>query len=323
MRVLLLALLLAGLCLCADVQPVVGILTLSDDDAQPELSSFPASYVKWLEGAGARVIPLYYSMPFEEMHTILDQLDGVLFTGGTQLISFHPINPFSAAGQYVFNYAMDNNMPLWGIPWTTTCRCGAPALGTCLGFELISCILLDDNVLKATDAYNITMPVEITECGKSTRMYSSQPHSEQTQSDFLSLPLSTNTHNWGIYPEQVEVPAFDDFCIASYNTDRVGQRFVSSYEHKTKPIFATQYHPEKSIYEWSTDVAINHSHAAVQAMQSLAMAFVDECRKYTHVFQDQAWLDDNLIYGYSPEYTGLNGSHFEQQYYFSDDVYIK
>ncbi len=43
---------------------------------------FPASYVKFVEAAGARVAPLKYDMPVAELQTMMRGLNGVLFTGG-------------------------------------------------------------------------------------------------------------------------------------------------------------------------------------------------------------------------------------------------
>jgi len=47
-----------------------------------EYSFIPASYVKYLEMAGARVVPIYYDAPKEYYDNLLTKLNGVLFTGG-------------------------------------------------------------------------------------------------------------------------------------------------------------------------------------------------------------------------------------------------
>jgi gamma-glutamyl hydrolase len=40
-------------------RPIIGVLTEPLNESEPQLGSFlPASYVKWLESAGARVAPV-------------------------------------------------------------------------------------------------------------------------------------------------------------------------------------------------------------------------------------------------------------------------
>ncbi|RZC71361.1 hypothetical protein C5167_034539 [Papaver somniferum] len=68
--------------------PVTGILTHPGDGASGRLNNnknasyIAASYVKFIESVGARVIPLIYSEPEEILHEKLNLVNGVLFTGG-------------------------------------------------------------------------------------------------------------------------------------------------------------------------------------------------------------------------------------------------
>ena len=76
-----------------------------------------ASYVKWLESAGARSLPIAYNSTPEEIHAILPQLNGVLLPGGG---AGKP-----PGAQMIFEEALKLNdngtyFPVWG---------------TCLGFE--------------------------------------------------------------------------------------------------------------------------------------------------------------------------------------------
>ena len=77
-----------------------------------------ASYVKYLEAAGARVVPVNYYSTKEEIDALLTRVNGVFFTGGSS--SF----PTSAQHAYdrvkVLNDA-DTYLPLHG---------------TCMGFQV-------------------------------------------------------------------------------------------------------------------------------------------------------------------------------------------
>ena len=42
------------------------------------------------------------------------------------------------------------------------------------------------------------------------------------------------------------------------------------------PIYGTQWHPEKNVFEWTTKEGINHSEHAVMIAQTAANFFVSE-----------------------------------------------
>ena len=90
---------------------------------------------------------------------------------------------------------------------------------------------------------------------------------------------------------------------------------LSSYDHFSNqlPIYGVQWHPEKSIYEWTSAEGINHSEHAVIVTQTLANFFVQEARKSAHSLPSTEEENNMLIYNYSPTYTH---DSFEQIYYF-------
>ena len=48
-------------------RPIIGVLSQPGDPAPPGQSYIAASYVKWLESAGARVVPILYDMSEAEV----------------------------------------------------------------------------------------------------------------------------------------------------------------------------------------------------------------------------------------------------------------
>ena len=62
-----------------DNRPVVGVLTLPNYFPQwaDKRSYFPASYVKWLESGGTRVVPIPYTMNSSDVETLFESLNGV------------------------------------------------------------------------------------------------------------------------------------------------------------------------------------------------------------------------------------------------------
>ena len=108
-----------------NLRPVIGIVSEPSD--RPGNSSYiAASYVKWIESAGGRVVPLRYDRPSSELHSLMDNLSGILYPGGGA--SLAPNSEFFISAKSMFDYAIHLNekgehFPVWG---------------TCLGFEFLS-----------------------------------------------------------------------------------------------------------------------------------------------------------------------------------------
>lgn len=74
------------------------------------------------------------------------------------------------------------------------------------------------------------------------------------------------------------------FQLISDSTDRGGVPFVSTIEARGYPVFATQWHPERSLFEWGPTEDINHSPVAVRIVQLIADALVRDSRRSRHRF---------------------------------------
>uniref|UniRef100_A0A0E0DTY0 folate gamma-glutamyl hydrolase n=1 Tax=Oryza meridionalis TaxID=40149 RepID=A0A0E0DTY0_9ORYZ len=113
-------------------RPVIGIVSHPGDGAGGRVSNgtaasyIAASYVKFVESAGARVVPLIYNEPEERLLEKLSLVNGVLFTGG-----WVKSGPYFETIKKVFQYVLDKNDA--GIPF--------PLFAQCLGFELVTMIV--------------------------------------------------------------------------------------------------------------------------------------------------------------------------------------
>ncbi|RLN27771.1 hypothetical protein C2845_PM05G32040 [Panicum miliaceum] len=129
-------------------RPVIGIVTHPgsgiheiDPEGGNSGSYIAASYVKFVESAGARVIPLIYDDCRENLLGNLSLVNGVLFTGGSK-----------KHGQYrdtidmIFQH-VKHRKDCHGDP--------IPLLAVCLGFELLSMnVSKDKDILTRFNAYN-------------------------------------------------------------------------------------------------------------------------------------------------------------------------
>mmetsp|Transcript_6683 Transcript_6683/g.15389 ORF Transcript_6683/g.15389 Transcript_6683/m.15389 type:complete len:312 (+) Transcript_6683:3-938(+) len=306
LKLLMSAVLVAVVTCATNDRPVIGILTQDTDSSMSKWGGtyLAASYVKYIESAGGRVVPIPFKAEQAEMDRTLSGLNGVLFPGGGADLSAE--SPFFKAAQYVLNYVVTVNkggeyMPLWG---------------TCLGFETLAVIVSDNHTILGNhfDSENLTLALDFVSKPSESRLFASAPASVvyTLSNDKVAL----NNHISGVTPESfhgdANLEAF--FKILSLNQDRNNVSFVSTMEGRDWPVYATQWHPEKNQFEWNNHECIDHSSEAISTMQYLADFFVNEARKNSRAYATQQDLDSRLIYNFAPVYTGAEIS-FEQCYF--------
>ncbi|KAL2943274.1 Gamma-glutamyl hydrolase 2 [Bienertia sinuspersici] len=289
-------------------RPVIGIVSHPGDGASGRLkngthvSYIAASYVKFVESAGARVIPLVYTEPIDVLLSKLELVNGVLFTGGwaksglyyevVQMI-FKKVLEKNDAGQYFPCYAI------------------------CLGFELLTMIISkDQNILESFNAsYQASTLQFVDHINIKATVFQRFPPE-------LLRKLSTDclvmqNHKYGISPETLHgnecLSSF--FNIVTTSIDRDDKVYVSTAQAQHYPVTAFQWHPEKNAFEWGSAV-IPHSEDAIQVTQHVANFFISEARKSPNRPPAQDLLD-NVIYNYSPTYCGKQGFGYDEVYIFA------
>ncbi|KAG4971722.1 hypothetical protein JHK85_038143 [Glycine max] len=259
-------------------KPVIGIVSHPGDGASGRLSNatgasyIAASYVKFVEAAGARVVPLIYTEPPEKLLKKLELVNGVLFTGG-----------WAKSGLYfetvtkIFKKILEKN----------DAGDHFPLFATCLGFELITMIISqDNNILEEFSASNQASTLQFVE------------NANIGESVFQRFP-----------PELLGKMSTD--CLVMQN-HRV---YVSTVRSQNYPVTGFQWHPEKNAFEWGSP-RIPHTEDAIQITQYVANFLVSEARKSLNRPVAQELLD-NLIYNYSPTYCGKAGKGYDEVYIFA------
>ncbi|OAY54763.1 gamma-glutamyl hydrolase 2 isoform X5 [Manihot esculenta] len=290
-------------------RPVIGILSHPGDGASGRLNNatnasyIAASYVKFVESAGARVIPLIYNEPREILFQKLNLVNGVLFTGG-----------WAKSGLYydiakaVFKKALAKNdagyhFPLYAI---------------CLGFELLTMIISkDNNILESFNAADQASTLQFMEnVNIEGTVFQRFPPDllKKMSTDCLVM----QNHLYGISPERFQenqdLSSF--FKILTTSADANNKVYVSTVEANNYPVTAFQWHPEKNAFEWGSSM-IPHSEDAIQVTQHVANFLISEARKSLNRPPASEVLD-NLIYNYSPTYCGKAGKGFDEVYIFEE-----
>lgn len=140
--------------------------------------------------------------------------------------------------------------------------------------------------------------------------------SEEILNILGSRNVTWNYHQFCFSVESFEnLGLTNNWQILSTNKDIHGIEFISVIESKNYPFYGVQFHPEKNLFEFKQGHHIPHNKEAVLVSQYFANFFVEECRKNNH-----SWVAANdLIYNFSPRYTGIFNSSYEQLYVFKEE----
>uniref|UniRef100_A0A673Z3I3 folate gamma-glutamyl hydrolase n=1 Tax=Salmo trutta TaxID=8032 RepID=A0A673Z3I3_SALTR len=258
-------------------------------------SYIAASYVKHLESAGARVVPIRINRTDEEYEKIFNSINGLLLPGGGVDLQ---ISQFSRLSKIFYDLAIKTNdasdyFPVWG---------------TCQGLQQMTVLSSNKNLLTLTETKAVALPLTFTPDSMGIcLLYKSKMSEDNITSNFHSWSLSLQN-----YSRNAKLKHF--YKVLTTNTD--GRReFISTMEANHYPFYAVQWHPEKSPFEWVDKPGMVHSAASVRASFYTALFFVSEAMKNHHKFSSASEEERALIYNYYPVFTGLDGI-FLQNYYF-------
>ncbi|XP_025089656.1 LOW QUALITY PROTEIN: uncharacterized protein LOC112561388 [Pomacea canaliculata] len=271
-------------------RPIIGVAAQETFSKRVGDTYIPASYIKYLEQAGARVVPIRAGEQEDYYNNLFSKINGALFPGGSVSVTE---SQYARTGRILYNLtlkaaAVGDIFPLWG---------------TCLGFELLNTITAGQNLLAAVDAENITLPLDLVD--------------DDVLSYLTKESVTQNEHQYGMLPEvfnkNKELSSF--YRILSTNQGKTKTTFISTFEAYKYPIYGTQWHPEKNAFNWDPRYVINHDAHAVRVAQYFANFFVNEARKSTHRFPSLQEEADALIDNYNPIYSA-DGT-FMENYFFN------
>nr|XP_006113705.1 gamma-glutamyl hydrolase [Pelodiscus sinensis] len=285
-------------------RPIIGILAQECDFTgfhRFGSSYIAASYVKFLESAGARVVPIRLNRTEEEYDQIFQSINGVLFPGGGVDLK---TSEYSRVAKMFYNKALQANdkgdyFPVWG---------------TCLGYEELTYLTSEEVLLTWTDTEDFAFPLNFTTAVKSSRMFKNFP--DDLLQKLATEPLTAHFHHWSLsmknFTNNEKLRNF--YKVLTTNT-HADVEFISTMEAHKYPIYGVQWHPEKNPFEWKISAGISRSPSAMKVAHYTADFLVNEARKSLHYFPNKDEETKALIYNYIPVFTA-EFSSFEQVYFF-------
>eukprot|EP00347_Sterkiella_histriomuscorum_P001892 403370267 len=283
-------------------RPLIGVLTqpLSDsqkaDPAYAGKSSYiMASYIHYLESAGARTVPLIYDGDLDTELAKIDKLNGVFYCGGGAE------GDYDVFGKKVFLKVKQmnddgNHMPIWG---------------TCLGFQDLAMYSADNSnsILESFPADDNMSNLKFLVDPKTTKMFSILGADANV---FENYNITYNHHNWGVSPDKFKTDKglSSIFYPTSISKDNNGKSYVSSMESNQYPFFATQFHPEKAQFVFYPKTQIDHSTTAIFYNRYFSDFFVNQCKLNNNNFasfeEEQSLITENYKAVVSAGYDGID-----------------
>ncbi|RWS27148.1 gamma-glutamyl hydrolase A-like isoform X1 [Leptotrombidium deliense] len=293
-------------------RPVIGVLAQrywgSFKQYSKGYSYIAASYVKYLESAGARVVPIFVSEDYEYYKKLMKQINGLLLPGGNNYVGN---SEYSDAALTLWKLSIqantnDDYFPVWG---------------TCLGFEMILFAQANQtDYLTKCESNDVALPLNFTrENIQNSKMFAEI--NPQLLKILKNEKVTVNYHhNCMTYTNFTKARLDEFFDVLSTNEDVTGLQFISTIEAKKYPIYGVQFHPEKNAYEFivnSNHRNTPHSFNSILTTQYFANFFVNETRKNFHCFKTQLAENKALIYNFNTEFTGISGKgSFDELYFF-------
>lgn len=223
-------------------RPIIGILTQDTRSTgnikfqQLGRTYIPASYVKWVESAGARVVPIPYDADKNTLKHLFECINGLLLPGGDIYL---PGSLYYNNSKFLFDTILQANdrgdyFPIWG---------------TCQGFEQLAMLASGNlSILNNFDAEDISLPLTFTKEAQNSKLFGAMPR--HLWHAFQSQPITQNLHSLGVDPDSFRRQLSTFFRALSTNFDSRQKEFISTFEAIKYPIYATQFHPERNAFEW-------------------------------------------------------------------------
>ncbi len=264
--------------------------------------SVDSYYVRWIEAAGARVVVIPWDLTPERLQWYATRVNAVLFPGGGL--------EDDATMQAYFR-----NVMLWHDTSIDMSSRGQTLVlwGTCQGFQVICAAaarnlsVIEENIVHGL--YPLMLSLNLTQASASSRMLNPSSTSPEILKALTNHASTLNWHHDAVrLPSWQAHPSMSELIATSTNCDPSGVEFVSAIEHKTAPIFASQFHPERPPYEFSNSL-IGHSAHVIIVSQFFANFLAAQARMSKNAFDGgDSEVESHSVHNYALDNRGYGSA---------------
>ncbi|XP_014291223.1 gamma-glutamyl hydrolase [Halyomorpha halys] len=300
-------------------RPIIGILAQEVTDIigkkYPYSKSYiAASYVKAIEGSGARVIPIFIDKNEAYYREIIRSLNGLVLPGGN--VWFYKFddktpkdNGYLRAAEILYEEVKKIN------------REGQenfPILGICLGLEVMLFIEANKKEYREMGRLNQSiMSLDFCEGCNESILFKNLNETEKNIVDTLKKPLHYFSHQFYITQEVMNEKFNNWKIISTIKPGNTNNLSIAIAESMKFPFIGLQFHPEK-IYEWSTKQKRSISQEAISACRYFFDWLVMESKKNKNKFDNSDLENELLISNYHKTFTA-GRLNFDELYLFDEN----
>jgi gamma-glutamyl hydrolase len=244
----------------------------------------------FMRAGGLQSVYIPYNMSDADLYPLLDQINGVYFTGGDLDLydeETGALHPYSITGLKILNYAKAQKDQR---------NESFPLLGICQGHELLHILVANNTYAlgwSTLENAHVNTNFLVDDPTKDSRMYSQFGHmaiDEMANEDIL----------YHFHHRSVPVMVYRQFPVLSDFFDIISVNqidtllIVASAEARDYPIYVTQFHPEV-VLEPAADINAVRTPMTAQIAFNFANWIAMEAQKSTHRFKDYETLTRWLV----------------------------
>lgn len=207
-------------------RPIIGILSQPIIDKllhkfipySKNKSYIATSYVKYVQAAGARVVPIYDTYDKKNLSLIFNSINGLLLPGGGSSLKK---SKYIKTVKRLMKLAIDFNENGGYFP----------VFGICLGFEAMHVYFeKNQNFLSPLDVENKSLPIKLDESFVTSRMFFNL--TKELRNALEKKGLTANFHKEGIHPSWYKRNdrLGSQYRLLATSVDRAGKPFVAAME---------------------------------------------------------------------------------------------
>ena len=207
-------------------RPIIGILSQTITDKllhkfipySENKSYIATSYVKFVQAAGARVVPIFDTYDEKNLTIVFNSLNGIIFPGGgSSLKDSKYIKTVKKLMKLAIQFNENGGY--------------FPILGICLGFESMHVYFeKKKKFLSPFDAENKSLPIKLDKSFGTSRMFFNL--TQELKDALEKQALTSNFHQDGVHPSWYKRSKRlkRQFRLLATSLDRKGKPFVAAME---------------------------------------------------------------------------------------------